>query len=102
MFKQKIKIFIKKIPLLRLFLKNSHMPMPANFTSSRKYWEDRYNLGGDSGAGSYSKLARFKAGVCALHEQRHTLVKAIIKIQIYFMISKLSVCIKTVARQTTY
>jgi len=30
---------------------------------SAAYWEDRYRLGGNSGAGSYSRLARFKADV---------------------------------------
>jgi hypothetical protein len=29
--------------------------------SSSKYWEDRYALGGNSGAGSYGRLAEFKA-----------------------------------------
>jgi SAM-dependent methyltransferase len=31
--------------------------------SSRKYWEKRYASGGNSGAGSYGRLARFKADV---------------------------------------
>ncbi|MCV7211817.1 hypothetical protein H7J75_24685 [Mycolicibacterium canariasense] len=31
------------------------------FTSSQDYWERRYRLGGNSGAGSYNRLARFKA-----------------------------------------
>jgi SAM-dependent methyltransferase len=30
--------------------------------SSARYWERRYALGGHSGAGSYGRLARFKAG----------------------------------------
>lgn len=30
---------------------------------SQKYWEDRYKLGGTSGAGSYGELAEFKARV---------------------------------------
>jgi hypothetical protein len=29
--------------------------------SSSQYWEDRYKLGGNSGAGSYGRLAEFKA-----------------------------------------
>lgn len=33
------------------------------FTSSPGYWEDRYANGGNSGAGSYGRLARFKADV---------------------------------------
>ena len=31
--------------------------------SSREYWEQRYSMGGTSGAGSYDKLAEFKAEV---------------------------------------
>lgn len=32
-----------------------------SFISSSQYWEDRYRLGGNSGAGSYNRLAKFKA-----------------------------------------
>lgn len=34
-----------------------------DFTDSRSYWETRYTSGRDSGAGSYSHLAQFKASV---------------------------------------
>lgn len=34
-----------------------------NFSTSAKYWEDRYRRGGKSGAGSYNRLAAFKAEV---------------------------------------
>jgi hypothetical protein len=33
------------------------------FDTSASYWEDRYRSGGNSGAGSYSKLAAFKAEI---------------------------------------
>lgn len=33
------------------------------FESSSKYWDERYLKGGNSGAGSYNKLAEFKADV---------------------------------------
>src|SRR5262245_48514617 len=33
------------------------------FGSSRQYWNVRYVLGGTSGAGSYGRLAKFKAEV---------------------------------------
>jgi hypothetical protein len=36
---------------------------PGRFPGSGRYWEERYASGGDSGAGSYGKLARFKAEV---------------------------------------
>jgi hypothetical protein len=31
------------------------------FTTSAEYWEQRYRVGGNSGAGSYGRLAEFKA-----------------------------------------
>ncbi len=38
-------------------------PPDLQFKSSPQYWEDRYAVGGNSGAGSYGRLALFKAGV---------------------------------------
>jgi hypothetical protein len=35
----------------------------SEFTSSETYWESRYRRGGNSGAGSYNRLAVFKAQV---------------------------------------
>ncbi len=37
--------------------------MKNNFPDSNKYWTQRYAEGGNSGAGSYGKFARFKAEV---------------------------------------
>ncbi|WP_216637168.1 class I SAM-dependent methyltransferase [Pontibacter akesuensis] len=34
-----------------------------NFQGTDNYWEGRYNSGGNSGAGSYNRLAEFKADV---------------------------------------
>jgi len=34
-----------------------------NFVGSKKYWEKRYTAGGNSGLGSYGKLAEFKAKI---------------------------------------
>lgn len=34
-----------------------------DFSTSAKYWEDRYRRGGNSGTGSYKRLAAFKADV---------------------------------------
>jgi len=34
-----------------------------NFKSSKDYWNQRYLKGGDSGSGSYGRMAEFKAGV---------------------------------------
>src|SRR5438874_1182973 len=35
----------------------------TNFPGSASYWEQRYRSGGDSGAGSYGRLADFKAEI---------------------------------------
>jgi len=50
---RKIKTFIKKIRYPNLF----------NFRNSNSYWEERYLVGGNSGPGSYGRLADFKAEV---------------------------------------
>jgi len=34
-----------------------------NFSGSQKYWSERYRKGGNSGTGSYKKLAKFKAAI---------------------------------------
>lgn len=43
----------------------------AKFTTSADYWEDRYRSGGNSGAGSYNRLAAFKAEVLNDFVRRH-------------------------------
>lgn len=40
---------------------------------SGKYWEDRYAKGGNSGAGSYGELARFKAEVLNRFIREHSI-----------------------------
>ena len=55
-----VKIAIKKIPLIGpslVFLRQKLV----TFKSSSDYWERRYRTGGSSGAGSYGRLAEFKA-----------------------------------------
>ena len=41
------------------------------FESSAKYWEQRYQEGGDSGPGSYAHLAEFKAEILNDFVRRH-------------------------------
>ena len=41
------------------------------FTTSDQYWKDRYEKGGNSGAGSYSNLAEFKAEVLNDFVEKH-------------------------------
>ncbi|WP_142850552.1 class I SAM-dependent methyltransferase [Telmatospirillum sp. J64-1] len=54
--KSPIKIAIKK--LKRVFFGKKSL-----FDSSKSYWERRYHSGGNSGSGSYNRLAEFKAEV---------------------------------------
>lgn len=38
-------------------------PKPQNLVNSKDYWETRYAMGGNSGAGSYNMIAAFKAKI---------------------------------------
>jgi len=50
----------------------------AVFLSSAQYWNDRYKLGGNSGAGSHGRLADFKATFLNDFVKRHS-VKSVIE-----------------------
>ncbi|MDC0304874.1 class I SAM-dependent methyltransferase [bacterium] len=56
---------IKSIPFLGLLSVKIYRKIKRGprFISSGNYWEERYNNGGDSGAGSYNQLAKFKANI---------------------------------------
>jgi SAM-dependent methyltransferase len=47
------------------------------FPGTVQYWETRYAGGGDSGAGSYSRLATFKAEVINAFVERHGIASVI-------------------------
>jgi hypothetical protein len=53
-----VKSIIKSTPLVGPSL--THL-RGKEFTNSAAYWEKRYKAGGNSGAGSYNRLAEFKA-----------------------------------------
>lgn len=60
-----MKSTLKKIPLIgnvASFIYRNISGKPK-FTTSNEYWEQRYKSGGNSGAGSYNRLAEFKADV---------------------------------------
>jgi hypothetical protein len=60
-----MKKIIRRIPIigsLAIMIKNKIFPAKG-FTNSKDYWIDRYAKGGDSGAGSYNNLAKFKGDV---------------------------------------
>jgi hypothetical protein len=55
-----LKIVLKKIPLLGSLLVYFSR-IVRKFDHSESYWESRYAAGGNSGCGSYGRLADFKA-----------------------------------------
>lgn len=48
-----------------------------DFISSKKYWEKRYTIGGNSGSGSYGKLAEFKAEIINKFIKENEIIKVI-------------------------
>jgi SAM-dependent methyltransferase len=54
---REVKSFVKKIPVIGPTAVRLHLP----FKTSSDYWERRYSKGGNSGVGSYGRLAEFKA-----------------------------------------
>jgi len=60
----KLKNVVDKIPLVGLLARSAvALLRKVFFSGSQEYWESRYARGGTSGAGSYGKLAEFKAQV---------------------------------------
>lgn len=52
-----LKAVVKNIPVIGPMAARLHLP----FRNSSDYWERRYAKGGNSGVGSYGRLAKFKA-----------------------------------------
>lgn len=66
MSNNQLKTFLLRIPIFGKLIRSvfrtvRHRIVP--FTGSRQYWEQRYSSGGNSGPGSYNKLAQYKAEV---------------------------------------
>ncbi len=72
----KLKQFLKTIPgvsqLAKLTRSNN-----TTFPGSSAYWEKRYSSGGNSGSGSYGRLARFKADVLNAFVAEHAITSVI-------------------------
>ena len=68
-----MKKLIKKIPVLYPFARYVKIKYvaPLSFPGSADYWRQRYKAGGTSGAGSYHKLAKFKAEVLNVFVKEH-------------------------------
>ena len=58
------KEIVRSLPVLGPLSKKLRPPRyDASFDGSADYWERRYRQGGNSGAGSYNRLAEFKAQI---------------------------------------
>jgi hypothetical protein len=71
-----IKKIVKRVPILgsSLFRLRSRL---SKVESSSAYWEQRYRLGGNSGAGSYDRLAEFKADFLNRFVEEHKIASVI-------------------------
>ena len=74
----KLKDIVKRVPLLvpLLSLAKGMLDRMA-FRDSASYWEQRYRAGDDSGAGSYGRLAEFKAEVINDFIRSHSVGSAV-------------------------
>jgi len=80
MSKTNMKHAIKKIPffgLIIVYIYRKWINPQAPFTSSEKYWINRYNRGGNSGEGSYGQLAEFKAEIINEFVRRNMITSVI-------------------------
>jgi hypothetical protein len=65
-----VKALVKRTPIMGPFLVSLRR-RPKQFRNSSEYWEQRYSAGGDSGSGSYNRLADFKASFLNEFVARH-------------------------------
>ena len=74
------KALIKSIPIFGALAKNifgNKNPSNEEFPGSADYWENRYAEGGNSGSGSYNRLAKFKAEIINGFVDRNNIRKVI-------------------------
>ena len=78
--KNNMKHIIRKIPLfgpIIVYIYRKWINPAAPFTSSEKYWINRYSAGGNSGDGSCGQLAEFKAGIINEFVRRNMIASVI-------------------------
>jgi SAM-dependent methyltransferase len=67
--RKKARKLVRRIPVLRVLDRRAReraarsKPSPEPFSGSRAYWKSRYAKGGNSGVGSCTKFAEFKAAI---------------------------------------
>lgn len=66
--REAVKALIKNVPVIGSQLVNLHQ---GPFSNSGDYWERRYQAGGNSGFGSYGRLAEFKANFLNQFVEKH-------------------------------
>ncbi len=71
MFLQTIKRLVRRSPKLTRTLGAVYGLVAGPFPGSQDYWVKRYAKGGNSGPGSYSELAKFKASVLNAFVREH-------------------------------
>jgi hypothetical protein len=74
-----VKPILKKTPILGPVLQQvaRFIRKQPVFRTSAQYWEDRYRAGGNSGAGSYNRLAQLKADVLNDFVHRNQIISVI-------------------------
>jgi hypothetical protein len=65
---------ITRIPVIRALIEYLYL---LDFHNSKLYWEERYKKGGNSGSGSYNKLAQFKADIINSFLKKNNVDRAI-------------------------
>lgn len=63
MILQSVKRLVRRSPRLTRALGKAYRLLSGPFPGSQDYWVKRYEKGGNSGPGSYSELAKYKANV---------------------------------------
>jgi SAM-dependent methyltransferase len=71
-----IKRFVREIPIFGPSLIRLRSRL-FKLKSSSEYWEQRYRMGGNSGAGSYNRLAEFKANFLNRFVEEHKIASVI-------------------------
>ena len=71
-----IKKIVKTVPILGPTLKRLRSRF-SKVKSSSAYWEQRYRMGGNSGAGSSDRLAEFKANFLNRFVEEHNIASVI-------------------------
>ncbi len=72
----RVKAILKRIPVIGPFLVHLRRRQ-GKFKSTSQYWDRRYRTGGNSGAGSYDRLAEFKANFLNMFVKEHQIVSVV-------------------------